>query len=55
MNQLSYGNNLDILRAHIDAESLDLSLYGSTFNSKRAYYQIFSEDSGPDEEICFKN
>ena len=34
MNQLYYGDNLDILREHIDAESVDLVYLDPPFNSQ---------------------
>ena len=42
-NQLYYGDNLDILRAHIPDESVDLIYIDPPFNSNQAYNVIFSE------------
>lgn len=46
MNQLYYGDNLDILRTHIPDESLDLIYIDPPFNSNQAYNVIFSETDG---------
>ena len=45
-NQLYYGDNLDILRAHIPDESVDLIYIDPPFNSNQAYNVIFSEADG---------
>ena len=45
-NQLYYGDNLDILRTHIPAESIDLIYIDPPFNSNQAYNVIFSEMDG---------
>ena len=45
-NQLYYGDNLDILRAHIPDESVDLIYIDPPFNSNQAYNVIFSERDG---------
>ncbi len=42
MNQLYYGDNLDILRKHISDESVDLCYIDPPFNSKRNYNQIYN-------------
>ena len=46
MNQLYYGDNLDILRTHIPDESIDLIYIDPPFNSNQAYNVIFSETEG---------
>ena len=46
MNQLYYGDNLDILRNHIPDESIDLIYIDPPFNSNQAYNVIFSERDG---------
>ena len=46
INQLYYGNNLDILRTHIPDESVDLIYIDPPFNSNQAYNVIFSETDG---------
>ena len=46
MNQLYYGDNLDILRNHIPDESVDLIYIDPPFNSNQAYNVIFSETDG---------
>lgn len=42
MNQLFYGDNLDILRKYIDSNSIDLCYIDPPFNSKRNYNQIYN-------------
>lgn len=37
MNQLYYGDNLQVLREHIAKESVDLIYLDPPFNSKRDY------------------
>ena len=46
MNQLYYGDNLDILRNHIPDESVDLIYIDPPFNSNQAYNVIFNEADG---------
>ena len=46
MNQLYYGDNLEILRTHIPDESVDLIYIDPPFNSNQAYNVIFSESDG---------
>ena len=46
MNQLYYGDNLDILRTHIPDESINLIYIDPPFNSNQAYNVIFSEADG---------
>ncbi len=45
-NQLFYGDNLDILRHHIAAESVDLIYLDPPFYSNRNYNVLFREKSG---------
>src|SRR5215218_11393813 len=45
-NTLFYGDNLEILRHHIPAESVDLVYLDPPFNSKRDYNVLFREKSG---------
>jgi DNA modification methylase len=42
MNQLFYGDNLEVLQKHIDDESVDLCYVDPPFNSKRNYNQIYN-------------
>ena len=42
VNQLFYGDNLDVLRRHIKDESVDLCYIDPPFNSKRNYNQIYN-------------
>ena len=46
MNQLYYGDNLDILRTHLPDESVDLIYIDPPFNSNQAYNVIFNEADG---------
>jgi site-specific DNA-methyltransferase (adenine-specific) len=49
-NVLYYGDNLDILRKHIPAESVDLIYLDPPFNSKKDYNILFKETSGLESE-----
>ena len=42
MNMLYYGDNLDVLREHIESRSVDLVYLDPPFNSNRAYNVIFA-------------
>lgn len=46
MNQLYYGDNLDVLRRHIDNESVDLVYLDPPFNSNASYNVLFAERDG---------
>jgi site-specific DNA-methyltransferase (adenine-specific) len=50
MNQLYYGDNLQVLREHIADESVDLIYLDPPFNSKRDYNLLFKAPSGHDSE-----
>lgn len=45
-NRLFYGDNLDVLRRHIDDESVDLVYLDPPFNSARNYNVLFAEQDG---------
>jgi site-specific DNA-methyltransferase (adenine-specific) len=45
-NTLYYGDNLDVLRRHIDDESVDLVYLDPPFNSARSYNVLFAEHHG---------
>ncbi len=45
-NTLFYGDNLDILREYIDADSVDLIYLDPPFNSNRNYNVLFKDESG---------
>jgi 16S rRNA G966 N2-methylase RsmD len=45
-NVLYYGDNLDILRRHIPAKSVDLVYLDPPFNSNRTSSAIFADESG---------
>ena len=49
-NALFYGDNLDILRQHIAAESVDLIYLDPPFNSNRSYNVLFRTRSGEDSQ-----
>jgi site-specific DNA-methyltransferase (adenine-specific) len=46
MNQLYYGDNLDVLRRHIADESVDLVYLDPPFNSNASYNVLFAERDG---------
>ena len=48
MNQLYYGDNLQVLRASITDESVDLIYLDPPFNSKRDYNLLFKSPKGAD-------
>ena len=45
-NQLYYGNNLDVLRLHVQDESVDLVYLDPPFNSNANYNVLFAERDG---------
>ena len=45
-NVLYYGDNLDILRTHIPAKSVDPDYLDPPFNSNGTYSAIFADESG---------
>ena len=45
-NTLYYGDNLDVLRAHIQDETVDLIYLDPPFNSNRSYNVLFRDESG---------
>lgn len=49
-NYLYYGDNLDVLRASIETESVDLVYLDPPFNSKRSYNVLFKQRSGEDAQ-----
>lgn len=49
-NQLFYGDNLSILREHIDTESVDLIYLDPPFNSSRSYNVLFKDESGKESQ-----
>ena len=46
MNQLYYGDNLDVLRLHVAEESVDLVYLDPPFNSNANYNVLFAERDG---------
>lgn len=51
MNQLYYGDNLDILRQHVKDASMDLIYLDPPFNSKRDYNLIFKTPKGTASDV----
>jgi DNA modification methylase len=49
VNQLFYGDNLEVLRKHIRDESVDLCYIDPPFNSKRNYNQIYNNIGKEDQ------
>ena len=45
-NILYYGDNLDVLREHVDRESVDLIYLDPPFNSNATYNVLFAEQNG---------
>jgi len=45
-NKLYFGDNLEIMREHIPAESVDLIYLDPPFNSKATYNVLFAEKNG---------
>jgi DNA modification methylase len=45
-NQLYYGDNYDVLRLHVPAESVDLVYLDPPFNSRQDYSVLFAEKDG---------
>ncbi|MEN9573372.1 MAG: hypothetical protein RL514_1227 [Verrucomicrobiota bacterium] len=50
MNQLFYGDNLNVLREHLANESVDLIYLDPPFNSKRDYNLLFKSPKGHQSE-----
>ena len=46
MNLLYYGDNLDVLRRHVESESVDLVYLDPPFNSNASYNVLFAERDG---------
>ena len=46
MNQLHFGDNLDVLRKHVKDESVDLVYLDPPFNSSATYNVLFKEGNG---------
>jgi len=49
-NALYYGDNLEVLRAHIPSESVDLIYLDPPFNSNRSYNVLFRSKSGEEAQ-----
>src|ERR1022692_3356939 len=50
MNQLFFGDNLQVLREHLKDESVDLIYLDPPFNSKRDYNLLFKSPKGAKSE-----
>ena len=51
MNRLYYGDNLDVLKQSVQAESVDLVYLDPPFNSNRSYNVIFNRHQiSPDDD-----
>lgn len=50
MNFLYYGDNLTILREHVESASVDLIYLDPPFNSNASYNVLFQEKSGEQSE-----
>ncbi|MBV5308924.1 site-specific DNA-methyltransferase, partial [Chromatium okenii] len=48
-NELYYGDNLDVLRYKIEKDSIDLCYIDPPFNSKRNYFQIYTNVGKEDQ------
>ncbi len=46
MNRLYYGDNLDVLRRHVEDASVDLVYLDPPFNSNANYNVLFAEKDG---------
>ncbi len=46
MNTLFYGDNLDVLRRHVEEESVNLIYLDPPFKSNQDYNVLFSEQDG---------
>lgn len=53
-NTLYYGDNLDVMRNHLDDASIDLVYLDPPFNSNRDYNVLFKEQSGMDSPAQIK-
>jgi adenine specific DNA methylase Mod len=54
VNQLFYGDNLDVLRKHIPPDSVDLVYLDPPFNSNQDYNVLFKEQSGEPAQAQIK-
>jgi site-specific DNA-methyltransferase (adenine-specific) len=50
MNKLFFGDNLNFLREHVPAESVDLVCLDPPFNSKRDYSVLFKTPKGHESD-----
>jgi 16S rRNA G966 N2-methylase RsmD len=52
MNRLYYGDNLDVLRRHVETESVDLVYLDPPFNSN-ASYNVGGRETGGEKAAGF--
>ena len=50
INKLYFGDNLQILRQHVEDESVDLVYLDPPFNSNASYKVLFKEKSGEESD-----
>ena len=55
MNMLYYGDNIDVLRRHVESESVDLIYLDPPFNSNRAYNLIFARHPHDSDAAAAQN
>lgn len=55
MNMLYYGDNIDVLRRHVESESVDLIYLDPPFNSDRAYNLIFARHPHDSDAAAAQN
>ena len=51
MNKLYFGDNLDVLRQHVEDESVDLVYLDPPFNSKETYNVLYKSPLGGDAQV----
>ena len=54
-NKLYFGDNMDILRAHVKDETIDLIYLDPPFNSNAIYNVLFQEKNGEDSAAQIGN
>lgn len=54
-NMLYYGDNIDVLRKHVETESVDLIYLDPPFNSNRAYNLIFARHPHDSDAVAAQN
>ena len=54
-NKLYFGDNLGILREHVETESVDLIYLDPPFNSSATYNVLFKEKSGEESAAHYQS